>query len=197
ETGLNGGAEGPAIALSPDGKRLAYVTTDAARNFHIAVRRLDEAQGVVLAGTEGGTAPTFSPDGRWIAFSSGTAIKKVAVEGGAAAPICSLPAGAGAPRGGIFWADDGTVLFAGQRSPVMRVSSDGGTPNPITTLDEKKGEVSHRAAQLLPGGTLLFEASTDNNAWEDATIDVQSLKTGERKPLVTGGYFGRYIHGDD
>jgi serine/threonine-protein kinase len=197
ETGLSGGAEGPAVALSPDGERLAYVTADAARNVHVAVRRLEDATAVVLAGTEGGAAPTFSPDGRWIAFFAGSTLKKVAVAGGAAATICSLPAGAGVPRGGIFWADDATVLFAGQRSPVLRVSSDGGTPSPITRLDEKNGEVSHRAAQLLPGGALLFETSIDNNEWENATIDVQSPKGGEHNVLVTGGYFGRYIHGDN
>lgn len=42
--------------------------------------------------------------------------------------------------------------------------------------------------------TLPLESAQDNNAWEDATILVQSIKTGQRKTLVDGGYFGRYIH---
>jgi hypothetical protein len=51
-----------------------------------------------------------------------------------------------------------------------------------------------RSATLIQ---LLFDASTDNNAWEDATVEVQSMKDGRRRTLVQGGYFGHYIHGAD
>src|SRR5262249_36739305 len=54
---------------------------------------------------------------------------------------------------------------------------------------------TNRFAQLLPGGeAFIFTASHDNNIWEDATILVQTIKTKARKTLMTGGYFGRYIH---
>jgi dipeptidyl aminopeptidase/acylaminoacyl peptidase len=80
----------------------------------------------------------------------------------------------------------------------MRVPASGGEPFAITDLDKQKGEISHRGVQLLPGGeTFLFGASNDNNVWEDATIQIQSVKTGQRKTLVRGGYFGHYIHGSD
>jgi Tol biopolymer transport system component len=76
----------------------------------------------------------------------------------------------------------------------MRVSSSGGTPVPVTELDKGKLEATNRFAQLLPGGEgFLFTASRNNNVWEDATIQVQNIKTGRRKTLLTGGYFGRYI----
>src|SRR5262249_9622442 len=99
----------------------------------------------------------------------------------------------GVPRGG-FWGDDGNILFAAQRSPLVRVSQLGGTPVPATELDKKEGEVTHRWAQLLPGGkAILFTASEDNNVWEGATVDGQTISDGKRKTLVNGSYFGRYM----
>jgi serine/threonine-protein kinase len=188
-----GGSYGPALAISPDGSRLAYVSRDA-NNIHISTRLLASDKTLVLAGTEGGEAPFFSPDGRWIGFFTNTELKKISVEGGAAVTICSTD---GPPRGGGFWSDDGTIYFARQQSPVLRVSANGGTPSPATQLDKEK-EVSNRGAQVLPGGdAFLFEAAKNNNIWEDATIQVQSIKSGQRKTLVQGGYFGRYIHGTD
>jgi serine/threonine-protein kinase len=198
------GLVGPAVAISLDGSRLAYVSRGTDQRTHLSVRRLENPKSTVLAGTEGAEAPFFSPDGSWIGFFAGTTLKKISMDGGAAVTVCDMagarswPATAtpGAPRGGGFWGEDGNIFFAGQRTPVMRVPASGGTPNPATVLDKQSGEVSHRGAQLLPGGeAFLFQASTENNAWEDATIQVQSVKTGQRTTLVRGGYFGRYIHG--
>src|SRR5262249_11254738 len=135
------------------------------------------------------------PDGSWIGYFTVTALKKVAASGGA--PVTIAETGT-PPRGGGFWTGDDTILFAYQRSPVLRVPAAGGTPEPLTPPDTKKGEVSHRVAQLLPGGeAILFEVSLDTSAWEQATIEVQSLTTGERKLLVKDGYFPRYLHGSD
>jgi len=68
-------------------------------------------------------------------------------------------------------------------------------PAPITKLG--KDEVTHRFPQLLPGSeAMLFSVSSDNNIWNaTATIAAQILKTGERKTLLKGGYFGRYVAG--
>jgi serine/threonine-protein kinase len=186
---------GSSIAISSDGTRVAFVAKDERRVNHVALRRLDDGSTVILAGTEGAEAPFFSPDGSWIGYFTVTALKKVAASGGA--PVTIAETGT-PPRGGGFWTGDDTILFAYQRSPVLRVPAAGGTPEPITQPDTKKGEVSHRAAQLLPGGeAILFEVSLDTSAWEQATIEVQSLKTGERKLLVKDGYFPRYLHGSD
>jgi Tol biopolymer transport system component len=190
-----GSSFGPAVTISPDGSRLAYLSQGADGTTRILVRLLENPKSTVLAGTEGAGAPFFSPDGRWIGFFNNNALKKISVDGGAAVAVCDT---GGNPRGGGFWGEDGNIFFAIQQSPVMRVSANGGTPSPATQLDTQKEEVTNRAAQLLPGGeAFMFEASKDNNVWEDATIQVQSVKTGQRKTLVQGGFFGRYIHGSD
>jgi len=187
-----GASEGPAVAISPDGARLAYVSRDADGKTHLSLRLLENSKSTALSGTEGAAAPFFSPDGRWIAFFSEQKLKKISVEGGAAVTLCDAVTNV---RGG-FWGEDGNILFSNQRTPLLRVSSSGGTPHPATELDKQKGEVTNRFAQLLPGGeAFLFTASRDNNAWEDATIEVQTIKTGQRKTLLERGYFGRYVPG--
>ena len=159
-------------------------------------RLLEHAKSTALDGTDDAQAPFFSPDGRWIGFFVGnTLLKKVSVAGGTAVTVCGT---GDVPRGGGFWGEDGNIYFASLRTPIMRVPAGGGTPSAVTRLDAQKGEASNRGAQLLPGGdAFLFESARDNNAWEDATILVQSVKPGQRLTLVEGGYFGRYIHGDD
>jgi serine/threonine-protein kinase len=179
---------GPALALSPDGRRLAYVSASEGGKTQLSLRLLESSKSTVLADTEGASAPFFSPDNHWIGFFADQKLKKISVEGGAAVTVCDVPS----VRGG-FWGEDGNILFsAGLRTPLSRVPSSGGTPRPATEL--QRGEGSHRFAQLLPEGeAFLFSASHDSNTGEDATIQVQSIKTGKRKTLIQGGYFGHYL----
>ena len=144
-----------------------------------------------LPGTEGAHEPFFSPDGQWIAFFADAKLKKVAVSGGAPATICDLPDG----RGG-WWAADGSIVFAPffpgtDRAGLLRIPSTGGTPRPLTTLAD--GEVAQGWPQVLPGKTLLFTSHTNRMNWDDAALVVQRLPAGERKIVMTGGAYGRYL----
>ena len=72
------------------------------------------------------------------------------------------------------------------------MSSAGGKLESITTLGE--GEVTQRWPQVLPGGkAVLFSASNNTTAWEEANLVVQPLPTGARKVVQRGGYYGRYL----
>jgi hypothetical protein len=74
----------------------------------------------------------------------------------------------------------------------MRVSSDGGTREPLTTLSD--GQVTHRWPQILSGGkAVLFTGHTNGTGFDDARLEVQTLSTGERKVVQPGGYHGRYL----
>src|SRR5262249_4911277 len=136
-------ASGPAIAISPDGLRAAYISRGSDNQTHLYVRLLANSKSTVLSGADGapGSAPFFSPDGQWIAFFSENKLKKISIEGGAAVTLCSV--GSLAPRGG-FWGEDNNILFATQQSPLMRVPSAGGTPVAATQLDTAKMEITNR-----------------------------------------------------
>jgi eukaryotic-like serine/threonine-protein kinase len=172
---------GPSIALSHDGLRVTLVTRDTDGRRRLSIRSLSSPKTSVVSGTEGlePALPFFSPDGLWIGFFSDNKLKKISVEGGAAITLCDV-GGTGSARG-AFWGEDDNILFASQRSPLMRVSSAGGMPAPATKF--LSDEVTHRFPQLLPGNeAILFSVSNDNNIWNaTATIHAQILKTGERK----------------
>ncbi|MCH8268862.1 MAG: PD40 domain-containing protein [Acidobacteria bacterium] len=73
----------------------------------------------------------------------------------------------------------------------MQVSAAGGTPQELTTLEE--GEFSHRWPEVLPDGkAVLFPAGT-GPAWEQQQTVVQSLETGERRALIPGATYARYV----
>ena len=55
------------LAVSPDGRQLAYVARSGGR-ASLSLRTLDAFDGNALTGTEGARYPFFSPDSRWIAF---------------------------------------------------------------------------------------------------------------------------------
>ena len=80
-----------AVALSPDGKRLAYVANESGVS-HLYVRRLDQFEAVAIPDSEGATFPFFSPNGDWVAYFSQQKLKKAPSEGGLPVVICELPA---------------------------------------------------------------------------------------------------------
>jgi serine/threonine-protein kinase len=175
------------LAVSPDGTLLVY-----AANAQLYLRSMSDLESRPIPGTQQTpppVEPAFSPDSRSIAFYAqvDNTIKKVAVSGGAAVTICP----ADVPFG-LRWNTDGIVFGQGSKG-IMRVSANGGRPEVLVSV--KNGEVAY-GPQLLPDGEwVLFTIATaaTRDGWDKAQIVVQSLKTSERKTLVSGGSDGRYV----
>ena len=179
-------------AISPDGRRLAFVARGAGGKEQLATRPLDQANPTFLAGTENASDPFFSPDGQWIGFFADGKMKKISIQGGAALTLCDAPSARGAS-----WGEDGNIVVT-LNAPIgglSRVLAAGGTPQVLTKPGDKN-EATHRWPQILPGGeAVLFTGATAtiNGAFDDASIQVLSLKTGQWKTVQQGGYFGRYL----
>ena len=71
-----------ALALSSDGKQLAYAAIRGATS-QIFLRPMDTQEARPISGTEGASEPFFSPDGQWIGFFANGKLKKISVNGGA------------------------------------------------------------------------------------------------------------------
>ncbi len=187
---VDAGLENLAIALSPDGQSLAYCArTGSAINLYL--RRLDQRDATKLPGTEGAYDPFFSPDGQWIGFFSNGKLRKVSVRGGIAIPLAdSVESRSGA------WVEEQTIVFVPTfGSPLMRLPAGGGTPEAVTTLIAEKRERTHRWPDVMPGGEwVLFTVGTIDSpgGYDGSNVEAVSLRTGERRVLVSGGRMARF-----
>ncbi len=176
------GPDQPALALSPDGKQLAYAAIRGISS-QLYLRSMDSQEARPISGTDGASEPFFSPDGQWIGFFAGGKLKKISVSGGAAVTLGN----AGNPLG-ASWSSQGIIVYAPLLSlPLQQLSDAGGAPQPLIPLG--KGEASQLWPQFLPGGqAVVFVAG---NSPADAHVAVQAIATGKRLNLP-GGTQPRY-----
>ena len=171
-----------AIAVSPDGRRIVYEAED-----RLYLRDLDQMTSIQIPGTEQGFSPFFSPDGTRLAFTTATQLKAVDLRGGPPVVLAALDA----PILQGLWHESGRLFF-GQAGPfgLSSVAESGGALTPFAALG-KSLDLDYPDA--LPGGEwILFTDQTSLN-WNDASIVAQSIKTGERKVLLKGGFYARYV----
>src|SRR6202046_1201077 len=91
--------DGPAVAISPDGSRLAYVIRNRGSNVgKLFVREMDSKTAVLLDGAAEDAVPFFSPDSQWGGGLGGGKLKKVSVHGGASIVVADLGAYCGGAR---------------------------------------------------------------------------------------------------
>ena len=115
------------VAISPDGTRLVYASGTPTKLF---TRRLDQPKATELPGTQGATAPFFSPDGQWVGFVSGGKLNKISVEGGAVVPLGDVANFAGAS-----WGEDGSILVSDALGKgLLRIPAGGGPPETVAGL---------------------------------------------------------------
>jgi serine/threonine protein kinase/Tol biopolymer transport system component len=175
----------PALALSPDGSLLAYVSIARAGGVaHIYLRAMDSLEAKPIPATEAAINPFFSPDGQWLGFFSGGKLKKVSVNGGVALTLGNASAPSGAA-----WGRNGTIIFSPLTTSVLEQISDAGGPAQAVTRLEK-GEGIHQWPELLPGGKAVLFVSAAGVG--NPRILVQSLSSGERRDLFLSGTAPHY-----
>jgi serine/threonine protein kinase/Tol biopolymer transport system component len=166
-------------AVSPDGRRIVFLTAPATGRETLWMRSLDSLSAQQLPGTEGGFFPFWSPDARAVAFFADGALKKVEVAGGAVQTLCTTQGG-----GGGAWNQHGEILFASGFGPIFRVSAGGGEPKPATTLDKSREETQHRWPSFLPDGRHFLYLARGPQPAKNAVF-VGSLDGSEVQQLVS------------
>jgi serine/threonine-protein kinase len=178
---------GTSVVVSPDGSRIAFVSRTGDGRTHLNVRVLDGADTIRLAGTEGARGPFFSPDGRWLGFWADAKLKKIATDGGSPVVLCDA-----SDLLGASWGDDDTIIAAlGAVGQLSRIPAAGGTPG--VTIDLSGTSTAVRWPQFLPGARSVLYTTMTGAGADRANVEVQSATGGDRKVLIQGGTFGRYV----
>jgi Tol biopolymer transport system component len=145
------------FALSPDGRQIAFVANDNGTS-RLWVRSLASTTARPLPGTEGATAPFWSPDGRSVAFFAARSLKRLDLGGGQPQSL----AGVGNGAVGAWGADDTILFVRGPANTVEKISSGGGEAKDATKLPP--WSIPQRWPQFLPDGRrFLFVVTASAN----------------------------------
>jgi serine/threonine-protein kinase len=177
---------GATIAVSTDGKRIAYLTERG-----LVLRSRDRLDAAVVAGSAG-VAPFFSPDGEWLAFTDWHELRKVPVTGGVPQTIADV-----GPAAMATWS--GEDIIVADMNGLLRIPGADGSPQRIDVDLTPQEQALHpqylpqRQAILytvtpLPSQTPGFSANASS-----ARIEALDLRTGIRRVIVRGGGRARYL----
>jgi len=185
------------FAVLPGGRTIVYPGGTPAM---LRVRRRDRFESAALAGTEGANSAILSPDGQWVAFTAGSRIMKVRLDGSPPVMLHDFSSGEAHTSGGT-WSSDGNIymsLWLGSDYGVLyKVPASGGSPEILVPRDGPEGVPMERLApQLMPDGRhLLYTAIPGNKVFtaQYAEIRVRDLETGNEVVLMKDAGAGRYL----
>ncbi len=178
-------------AISPDGE---WIVRAMGPRRSMLLRRRNALGFTPIAGTEGGAAPFFSPDGTRIGYFAENRLMAIPLAGGPSEMIADSLSGLDA----AYWGSDGYVYRSLLESGAMtigRALPKAGAPlEEVTALDSAAGEHVHLFPELLPDGDkLLFHVQMRDGRRMIAVGDLASrrhtiLVEGIRAHFVPGGH---------
>jgi eukaryotic-like serine/threonine-protein kinase len=192
------------FAVSPDGRQLAFAARGSDGVLQLWVRPLNSLEAHPLPGSESPANDPFfwSPDSRSIAFGGGGKLKKIDVSGGSAKTLCDTALDI---LGGS-WNREGVIIFgqsdgiAGGKTGLLRVSADGGTPTPVTTLNRSRGDGAHGFPSFLRDGRHFIyyniSPTRENNGIYVGSLDAKPGEQNSRE-LVATDHFAGYAPSPD
>ena len=179
---------GRLLDISADGKRIVYVGQAGKGSRVLFVQTIGETEPIQIHGTGVGNRdvrdPTFSPDGRSIAYWAQGTVRKTALDGTGASVLGKAPS-----TRGIGWLDSNTLVLGTTEQGLLRLKA-GEDPVPLVQSNPMQPHVS---PNVLPGNrAVLFTIA--NASLTDAHVWMLNLKTGEQRQILEGNaYAPRYV----
>jgi Tol biopolymer transport system component len=170
---------GTQAAIAPDGSSIVF--TDSSAGALRLMRKLRNASAATaMAGTEGAISPFFSPDGRWIGYSTPEGkLKKVPVEGGGS---ITLADDLDPTYGAAAWLDDGTIVYAGKTSLLRRINASSGASRPIKP--DTSGRRTILTISPLPGSRGILYTDCPGNCGLESAVKVFDFAADSGRALV-------------
>jgi DNA-binding winged helix-turn-helix (wHTH) protein/Tol biopolymer transport system component len=184
-------ASGGLLAVSPNGRHIAFVATEADGVDALWVRPVDSLQQHRLPGTEGAAQPFWSADSRFVAFFSNGKLRRIGLAGEQIRTVCDVP-GRAQPLTGT-WNDRDDILFSTIRHGIYRSTALGGVATGLAMPSLSDGEVTGWP-QFLPDGDHFLYVVLNAHA-DRAGLFVGSLAGGERTRLLPAASFAFYAAG--
>jgi serine/threonine-protein kinase len=173
---------GSTIAVSPQGDMIAF-TSIGVSGFRMYIRRVNEIAAREIGGTNvAGRNLVFSPDGRWLAFTEGSVLRKASVDGGQA---ITLGTTGGTVPYGLAWSASDTI-YVGGFSGLWAVAATGGEPRLVVRSDTSAARVGRRWPLLLPDGKAVVIASGNSSTSTPrlAVLELDAARSTEFEQLV-------------
>jgi serine/threonine protein kinase len=185
-------APAPQLALSPDGRHLAFVAAEPQGQLFLWLRTLADAEARRLPGTEDAEQPFWAPDSQSVAFFSQGLLKKRDLS--RTAPPEVIARVTVDMRGGA-WSPTGAILYNPSASTgLQRVAPTGGAGTLLNLKDASGPFPAARWPVFLPDGQHFLFQTRDPNP-DRKGIYVASLD-GLTTRRVSGSDWGaRYASG--
>jgi serine/threonine protein kinase len=192
---------GGSFTISSDGRHVAFSAVNANNRPGVWMQDLDANDARELAGTFTGPNPPpffWSPDSHYVVYSENSPrLKKVDITTGAIQDICDKP---GPPIGGS-WNKDGLIIFGSNTAGLWKVSAAGGTPAPLTKLDDSRHEREHELPSFLPDGHHFLYLRLSATNPEDSGIFAGSIDDAperqSKKRILATSFGAYYVPGND
>lgn len=175
-------ASGSVVAISADGRRIAYLASIAGGVQQLHLRSLDNVSTRPISGTEMGIQPFFSPDGRWLGFVSEGKLKKVSLEGGNPVTLADV----GGITNGASWNAKGDII-ASVDTKLVVLPAAGGLPHAVPE-DSSVRDVGKRWPVWLAGGQAAL-CTIWRGSLQTARIAAVSVATGALTDVGVSGSF--------
>lgn len=183
----------PDVAISPDGRYIAWADGVSRKGGKVWIRDLQKDVVRPIAGAGPTRSVFWSPDSEFILFVAEGELRRVPIDGGPVAKICSVLGGGSGINGGAVSPDGAMVVFAIHTpSRLYQVPFGGGEAEPLHSEEEFARLTSNLGVAPLSHGPHFLPSAVGNRVllysvgFSKKRLVLQDLESGRIRDLGPG-----------